>query len=46
MTVDPREVWERANAVQRERWREHVEPHLPERLLEELTAGPAPEPPH
>ena len=44
--TDPREVWERVAAEQRDRWREHVAPHLPERLLEQLTDGPAPEAPH
>ena len=29
-----REVWERVNAVQRDRWREHVADALPERLLD------------
>ena len=35
-----RAVWERVNAVQRERWQEHVDGHLPSRLLETLTDGP------
>ncbi len=29
-----RAVWERVNAVQRDRWRDHVAEALPERLLE------------
>jgi hypothetical protein len=40
VTVDPREVWEQVNAHQRERWREHVDDALPERLLETLADGP------
>ena len=41
MTSDPREVWERVASHQRDRWREHVDEHLPSRLLE--TLGPQPE---
>ena len=41
---DPREVWDRVNAHQRDRWREHVSDALPERLLESL-APKAPEEP-
>ena len=43
MTEDPREVWERVNAAQRDRWREHVRNALPERLLDGVTEGPVEE---
>ena len=49
MTDEPRDaraVWERVQTAQLERWREHVEPHLPERLLDQLTDGPAEQPGH
>ena len=42
-TPDLRAVWDQANAVQRERWRDHVQDALPERLLEHLADGPVEE---
>jgi hypothetical protein len=44
VTDDPREVWERVQGAQVQRWRDHVAPHLPERLLDRLADGPEPEP--
>ena len=41
--TDPREVWDRVNAVQRDRWREHVADALPERLLDAVEDGPVEE---
>ena len=41
--TDPREVWERANASQRDRWLEHVADALPERLLDAVADGPVEE---
>ncbi len=32
--LDPREVWDRVQAHQRDRWRDHVQDALPERLLD------------
>ena len=40
---DLRAVWERVNAIQRERWQEHVQGALPERLLEHVGEGPVEE---
>ena len=42
-TEDPREVWERVNAHVRERWLEHVQDALPERLIDAATDGPVEE---
>ena len=43
---DLRAVWERVTAHQRDRWREHVQDVLPERLLEQVAEGPVEELPH
>jgi hypothetical protein len=43
VTADPREMWERVNAVQRDRWLEHVADALPGRLLDSVTEGPVEE---
>ena len=37
---DPRQVWDEVNARVRDRWLEHVQDALPERLIDAAAAGP------
>ena len=40
---DPRAVWEDVNAHVRDRWLEHVQDALPQRLIEAAADGPVEE---